>query len=73
MERSRIATLIDERLQAAEATDFALLRRIPTKSKFDFIDYYYSLYPIGKSALRRSIGYPQRWVMDRLTDGCLGH
>ena len=75
MERSRIATLIDERLQAAEATDFALLRRIPTTSKFDFIDHYYSLDPIGKSALRRSIGYRAAaafgYPIDRVKDAPL--
>jgi hypothetical protein len=56
MDRSQIAALIDESLRAAEASDFALIRRIPSSSKFDFIDHYRSLDPIEKGPLRQSIG-----------------
>jgi len=56
MDRSQIAALIDESLRAAEASDFALIRRIPSSSKFDFIDHYLSLDPIEKGSLRQSIG-----------------
>jgi hypothetical protein len=56
MDRAQIAALIDESLRAAEASDFALIRRIPSSSKFDFIDHYLCLDPIEKSSLRHSIG-----------------